>query len=81
MTYEDNDQSTVLNICQGCYNSLLKNKMPQFVLADHFYCDVLPDDFQDLTWVEEMICAIYRTSAYVTPLYESSNSKDLFCLP
>ena len=28
MTYEDNDQSTVLNICQGCYNSLSKNKRP-----------------------------------------------------
>ena len=47
MTYEDNDRSTVLNICQGHCDSLSKNKMPQFALADHFYCGVLPDEFQD----------------------------------
>ena len=76
LTYQDDDQSTLLNICQDCYNSLSINKLPHFTLADHFYCGVLPEEFQDLTWVEEMVCAIYRT--YVTRLYESSDSKDPF---
>ena len=75
LTYQDDDQSTVLDICQDCYNSLSKNKLPCFALADHFYCGVLPEKFQDLTWVEEMVCAIYRTSAHVTRLYELSDSK------
>ena len=78
MTYQNNDQSTVLNICEDCYNTLSKNKMPHFSLADQFYCGVLPDEFQDLTWVEGMVCAIYRTSVHVTQLYELSDSKDPF---
>jgi hypothetical protein len=40
-------------------------------------CDVyrgkLPDEFQDLTWVEEMVCAEYRNSAHVTRIYGSSD--------
>ena len=72
LTCQDDDQSTGLNICHDCYNSLSKNKLPRFALADHFYCGVLPEEFQNLTWVKEMVCAIYRTSAHVTRLYESS---------
>ena len=53
-------------------------RLPHFALADHFYCDALPDEFQGLTWVEEMVCAIYRTSTHVTQIYELSDSKDPF---
>ena len=52
--------------------------MSRFALADHFYHGDLPHEFEDLTWVEEMACAIYRTTAHVTHLYESSDDKDPF---
>ncbi|TEB31911.1 hypothetical protein FA13DRAFT_1791208 [Coprinellus micaceus] len=33
----------------------------------------LPDEFNDLTWVEEMACSIYRNMAHVTRLFASSS--------
>ena len=55
--------------------SLINYKMPWFALADHFQHGELPHEFQDLTWVEEMTCARYCTTAHVTRLYESSDDK------
>jgi hypothetical protein len=36
------------------------------------YRGQLPDKFNDLTWVEEMACSIYRNTAHVTRLFNSS---------
>ena len=64
--YRDSDQYSVVNLCGDCYSSLIKSKMPCFALADYFYHGDLPHEFEDITWVEEMACAIYRTTAHVT---------------
>ncbi|KAJ3554887.1 hypothetical protein NP233_g12331 [Leucocoprinus birnbaumii] len=37
------------------------------------YRGVLPPEFCDLTWVEEMVCALYRNTAHITRLYGSSD--------
>ena len=62
-----------LNCCPECYASLRRNKIPRMALANNLYRGVLPAQFNDLTWVEEMVCAIYRNTAHITRLYGSSD--------
>ncbi|KIO21672.1 hypothetical protein M407DRAFT_80103, partial [Tulasnella calospora MUT 4182] len=71
-----NSGQSCVNLCEDCHESLNKGKMPRFALANGLYRGVLPDEFRDLTWVEEMVCSIYRTTAHVTRLYQSSNPAD-----
>ena len=33
----------------------------------------MPEEFRDLTWIEEMVCAKYRNTAHVTRIYGSSD--------
>ena len=42
-------------------------------MANNLYRGVLPDQFQDLTWVEEMVCSLYRNTAHITHLYGLSD--------
>ncbi|KAI6038312.1 hypothetical protein EDC04DRAFT_2532178, partial [Pisolithus marmoratus] len=44
-----------------------------FALANNLYCSELPEEFRDLTWVEEKICAIYCMTAHVTCLFQSTD--------
>ncbi|KAF5365147.1 hypothetical protein D9757_011773 [Collybiopsis confluens] len=50
--------------------------MPKFALNNHLYRGELPDDLEDVTWAEEMACALYRTTAHVTRLFGSACSED-----
>ena len=45
-------------------------------LKNRLYRGRLPDEFADLSWIEEMVCAIYRASAYVTRLYHSDDPRN-----
>ena len=65
--------SDLLLICHKCYKSLKLKWMPKFALANRLYCRRLPDCLQDLTWIEEMVCAKYWNTAHVTRLYQSDN--------
>ncbi|KIM83355.1 hypothetical protein PILCRDRAFT_46336, partial [Piloderma croceum F 1598] len=60
-------------ICAQCHSSLLKDVMPKFALANGLYRGQLPEQFSDLTWVEEMVCARFRYTAYITRLFQSSD--------
>jgi hypothetical protein len=62
-----------INICDQCYKSLAKDKVPKFALANGLYRGQLPSQFADLTWVEEMVCARYRYTAHITCLFQSSD--------
>ncbi|KAG2738320.1 hypothetical protein P692DRAFT_201731408, partial [Suillus brevipes Sb2] len=71
---EDSPDSTTLNVCAECFTALSKeNRVPRFALANNLYRGELPKYFEDLTWVEEKICAIYSTTAHVTRLFQSSD--------
>ena len=70
---EDIETSAAINLCQCCRTSLVRERMPQFALANNLYRGELPEEFSDLTWVEERICAIYCTTAHVTRLFQSSD--------
>ncbi|KAJ8580976.1 hypothetical protein M405DRAFT_752500, partial [Rhizopogon salebrosus TDB-379] len=60
-------------ICTKCQSSLRNGHIPRLALANNLYRGQLPTEFADLTWVEEMTCAIYRTTAHVTRLFHSSD--------
>ena len=69
----DDHGSITLDICDECYSPLVKSMVPHFALANRLYRGHLPDEFSDLTWVEERACAIYSNNAIVTHLYQSSD--------
>ena len=71
MTYNNSeDKITILN-CNSCKRDLQKAKMPYLVLANHLYQGHLPDYLSDITWVEEMVCALYRTNTVVACVFAS----------
>ncbi|KAF8577717.1 hypothetical protein K439DRAFT_1649016 [Ramaria rubella] len=65
------DGGTRVFLCPECYASLNRSSIPHLSLKNRLYRGILPDQFTDLTWVEEMVCSIYRNTAHVTRLYES----------
>ncbi|KAE9400121.1 hypothetical protein BT96DRAFT_746953, partial [Gymnopus androsaceus JB14] len=63
-------------LCIQCYGPLCKNTMPRLALNNNMYRGELPPDLQDITWIEEMACALYRTTAHVARIYGSSAETD-----
>jgi len=66
-------EGVVMRICSECCSALKKKKVPRLSLANHLYRGRLPDEFKDLTWIEEMVCAKYRNTAHITRIYQSSD--------
>ncbi|KAK6997320.1 hypothetical protein R3P38DRAFT_2361923, partial [Favolaschia claudopus] len=64
-----------IELCNECLVPLQNLKLPKFALKNNLYRGQLPEEFSDLTWIEEMACCIYRTTAHVVRLYNSSNDK------
>ena len=71
--YNSASGDTKLRICHPCYAYLPRSSMPRFALANNLYRGHLPEEFCDLTWIEERVCAIYSNTAVVTRLYQSSD--------
>ncbi|KAG1772157.1 hypothetical protein EDD22DRAFT_768620, partial [Suillus occidentalis] len=66
--------SVRLNVCGSCCSALRKpNNVPRLALRNNLYRGDLPERFQDLTWIEEKICAIYCVTAHVTRLFQSTD--------
>ncbi|KAJ3722365.1 hypothetical protein C8R42DRAFT_543154, partial [Lentinula raphanica] len=63
-------------LCFECKCSLSKDNLPRLALNNHMFRGDLPDGLQDVTWIEEMACALYRTTAHITRLYNSSSPAD-----
>ncbi|KAE9392554.1 hypothetical protein BT96DRAFT_830479 [Gymnopus androsaceus JB14] len=63
-------------LCQECLTSLSKNRLPRLALNNNLFRGELPDDLKDVTWVEEMAVALYRTTAFVSRIYGTSNAGD-----
>jgi len=68
------DKTSLLTVCTECQAALRKSNIPRFALANKLYRGNLPIQFQDMTWVEEMACSIYRNTAHITRLYGSSDT-------
>ena len=65
--------SVVMQICSECHSSLQHKNVPRLALANRLYRGKLPDEFKDLTWIEEMVCAKFRNTAHITRIYQSSD--------
>ncbi|KAG1733086.1 hypothetical protein EDD22DRAFT_788122, partial [Suillus occidentalis] len=66
--------SVTLNVCGSCHAALRKpDVIPRLALQNNLYRGDLPAHFQDLTWIEEKICAIYCVTAHVTRLFHSAD--------
>ena len=62
-------------ICHDCYVPLSTTppRIPKFSLKNNLYRGSLPTHLSDITWVEEQVCALYRSMALVTRLYGSDD--------
>ena len=67
------EKYTILRVCHPCNGYLPRSLMPRYALANKLYRGRLPDEFRDLTWIEERMCAKYSNTAAVTRLYQSSD--------
>ena len=65
--------SVSIETCDDCLKQLKKKKIPKYSLANKLYRGKLPAQFRDLTWMEEQVCAIYRTNATVTRIFCRDN--------
>ena len=65
--------ANLLHLCKECASYLRLNKLPRFALANNFYRGELPEEFKNLTWVEEMACAIYHNTAHISHIYQSTD--------
>ncbi|KAF5343799.1 hypothetical protein D9758_016212 [Tetrapyrgos nigripes] len=67
------DQGVKVYLCHLCLASLSKSSLPALSLANNLYRGELPFELRDLniTWAEEMVCAIYHTTVHVLRLYGS----------
>ncbi|KAJ7937785.1 hypothetical protein B0H13DRAFT_1500425, partial [Mycena leptocephala] len=62
-------------ICEDCLSKLKQSELPKFALMNDLYRGRVPDEFSDLTWIEEMACCVYRTTVHVVRLFNSDNDK------
>ncbi|KAJ4478784.1 hypothetical protein C8J55DRAFT_429862, partial [Lentinula edodes] len=77
LQYVDTQLETFkIYLCAECHSCLIQDKMPRLALNNHLFRGDLPDVLQDVTWIEEMICSLYRTTAHVTRIYASSSPSD-----
>ena len=67
------EKGTTLLVCHPCHAYLPRSLMPCFALANKLYRGRLPEEFKDLTWIEERVCAKFSNTAVVTRLYQSSD--------
>jgi hypothetical protein len=65
----------LLSVCAGCLKSLSIGHLPKYALKNDLYRGELPEEFRDLTWIEEMVCCVYRTTAHVVRLFNSSDER------
>jgi len=73
IVFDDGSKPVSLGVCATCRSSLKQKKLPALSLANNLFRGTLPEQFQDLTWVEEKVCAIYCITAHVTRLFHSSD--------
>ena len=74
-----------VNICHECEHNLMPARgashpprLPGTSLKNHLYIGDLPEDLQDVTWLEEQVCAIHRSTAFVYRLYHSESPLNPF---
>ncbi|KAJ7936648.1 hypothetical protein B0H13DRAFT_1498614, partial [Mycena leptocephala] len=75
LDYQGINPDGSIEICEDCLSKLKQSELPKFALKNDLYRGRVPDEFSDLTWIEEMACCLYRTTAHVVRLFSSDNDK------
>lgn len=79
VTASDHRPVTVLAVCDQCQSSLFNasgSRLPKFALANKLFLGKLPSAFDSLTWVEEQVCALHRSTIHVYRLYYSDDPRN-----
>ncbi|KAK0502569.1 hypothetical protein EDD18DRAFT_1044710, partial [Armillaria luteobubalina] len=58
-------------ICVPCETMLKDGRLLKYALRNQLFRGALPVYFNDVMWVEEMVCSVYRCTAHVSRLYGS----------
>ncbi|PBK58947.1 hypothetical protein ARMSODRAFT_856717, partial [Armillaria solidipes] len=64
-----------LIVCLECEWRLESGSLLKYALHNRMFRGLLPEEFHDLTWVEEMVCAMYRCTIQVSQLYGKASDK------
>ncbi|KAJ7889005.1 hypothetical protein B0H13DRAFT_1626887 [Mycena leptocephala] len=75
LDYQGINPDGSIEICEDCLSKLKQSELPKFALKNDLYRGRVPDEFSDLTWIEEIACYVYRTTAHVVRLFNSDNDK------
>ncbi|KIM20804.1 hypothetical protein M408DRAFT_81490, partial [Serendipita vermifera MAFF 305830] len=67
----------ILDLCSECYSPLSRRKLPKFSLCNNLFRGELPNDLQDITWIEEKVCALHRVTADVARLHNAEQNEAL----
>ncbi len=59
-----------------CMSPLRRGKKPKLSLANRLFRGELPNEFKDITWIEETVCSLIWPTAIVTRLYGSHDKHD-----
>jgi hypothetical protein len=67
----------MLQLCLPCSQSLKKNKMPLFALANQMFLGAVPDVLKDLTPIEESMIALCQVKCWIVQLKKISDPDDV----
>ena len=63
-------QQNKINCCTQCYNTLARNKLPDFSVANNFQLGSIPDVLRNLTIPEKIMISAYRPHMSIIKLKE-----------
>jgi len=72
--------NSTLSICTDCLTSIEHDRVPKFSLKNNLYRGMLPAHLQDISWVEEQVCALYISAASIVGLYHSEQPQNPFVM-
>ena len=75
VTIDSISQTISFNLCSECIATLNSKRLPCFSLRNNLFRGWLPDEFRDLSWVEEKVCTLHRVTADVARLHNAEQDE------
>jgi len=67
-------------LCRMCHNQLSKNHQPSEALANFRWIRPVPEELQDLTWIEELLIARVHVCGSIVCLGQRNNPSSFFSI-
>src|SRR5437762_2395463 len=71
-------QDKCIYLCQGCHIQLSKDHQPSKALANFHWVGPVPEELQDLTWIEELLIAQVHVCGSIVRLGQRNNPSSFF---